>query len=123
MDRSEALHGVSGYGRGISFNGTISAATIFPQVILSASTFDSQLWYNIGQAIGKEARAIYNEGQAKGMTFWAPNINIFRDPRWGRGQETPGEDPLVAGKYAVAFVRGIQGDAAYGAAAVNTNNN
>lgn len=53
---------------------------------------------------------MYNEGQAKGMTFWAPNINIFRDPRWGRGQETPGEDPLLAGKYAVAYVRGIQGD-------------
>lgn len=53
---------------------------------------------------------MYNEGQAKGMTFWAPNINVFRDPRWGRGQETPGEDPLVTGKYAVSYVRGIQGD-------------
>ncbi|KAI3465096.1 hypothetical protein Pfo_021759 [Paulownia fortunei] len=107
---SEALHGVSGYGRGISFSGRIGGATSFPQVILSASTFDSHLWYRIGQAIGKEARAVYNEGQAKGMTFWAPNINIFRDPRWGRGQETPGEDPLVAGRYSVAYVRGIQGD-------------
>ncbi|KAL8523483.1 hypothetical protein ACS0TY_013443 [Phlomoides rotata] len=107
---SEALHGVSYYGRGISFKGVIAGATSFPQVLLSASTFDSNLWYRIGQAIGKEARAIYNVGQAKGMTFWAPNINIFRDPRWGRGQETPGEDPLVAGKYAVAYVRGIQGD-------------
>ncbi|KAL8514096.1 hypothetical protein ACS0TY_013278 [Phlomoides rotata] len=107
---SEALHGVSYYGRGISFKGVIAGATSFPQVLLSASTFDSNLWYRIGQAIGKEARAIYNVGQAKGMTFWTPNINIFRDPRWGRGQETPGEDPLVAGKYAVAYVRGIQGD-------------
>ncbi|KAK4428504.1 putative beta-D-xylosidase 7 [Sesamum alatum] len=107
---SEALHGVSGYGRGITFGGRIAGATSFPQVILSASTFDSHLWYRIGQAIGKEARGVYNEGQAKGMTFWAPNINIFRDPRWGRGQETPGEDPLVSGKYAVAYVRGIQGD-------------
>lgn len=62
------------------------------------------------KVIGSEARAVYNEGQASGMTFWAPNINIFRDPRWGRGQETPGEDPLVAGKYAVSYVRGIQGD-------------
>ncbi|KAL0361672.1 UNVERIFIED_CONTAM: putative beta-D-xylosidase 7 [Sesamum radiatum] len=106
---SEALHGVSGYGRGISFGGRIAGATSFPQVILSASTFDSHLWYRIGQAIGKEARGVYNEGQAKGMTFWAPNINIYRDPRWGRGQETPGEDPLVAGRYAVAYVRGIQG--------------
>lgn len=60
--------------------------------------------------IGTEARAVYNGGQAGGMTFWAPNINIFRDPRWGRGQETPGEDPLVTGKYAVAYVRGVQGD-------------
>lgn len=62
------------------------------------------------QATGIEARAMYNAGQASGLTFWAPNINIFRDPRWGRGQETPGEDPLVAGKYAVAYVRGLQGD-------------
>lgn len=60
--------------------------------------------------IGKEARGVYNAGQAKGMTFWAPNINIFRDPRWGRGQETPGEDPTVTGAYAVAYVRGLQGD-------------
>lgn len=60
--------------------------------------------------IGTEARAVYNGGQAKGMTFWAPNINIFRDPRWGRGQETPGEDPMVTGEYAVAYVRGLQGD-------------
>ncbi|GFP79969.1 probable beta-d-xylosidase 7 [Phtheirospermum japonicum] len=107
---SEALHGVSGYGRGISFSGTITKVTSFPQVILSASTFDCQLWYHIGQAIGKETRAVYNVGQAKGMTFWAPNINIYRDPRWGRGPETPGEDPVMAGKYAVAFVRGIQGN-------------
>lgn len=60
--------------------------------------------------IGTEARAVYNAGQATGMTFWAPNINIFRDPRWGRGQETPGEDPLMTGKYAVSYVRGVQGD-------------
>lgn len=66
------------------------------------------------QAIGTEARAVYNAGQAKGMTFWAPNINIFRDPRWGRGQETPGEDPLMTAKYSVAYVRGIQGDAIEG---------
>lgn len=66
------------------------------------------------QVIGTEARALYNSGQATGMTFWAPNINIFRDPRWGRGQETPGEDPLVTGKYAVSYVRGVQGDAFHG---------
>ncbi|XP_018849659.1 probable beta-D-xylosidase 7 [Juglans regia] len=107
---SEALHGVANAGLGITFNGTIPAATSFPQVILTAASFDAHLWYRIGQAIGTEARAVYNAGQAKGMTFWAPNINIFRDPRWGRGQETPGEDPLVTGKYAVAYVRGVQGD-------------
>ena len=62
------------------------------------------------KAIGIETRAMYNAGQAMGMTFWAPNINIFRDPRWGRGQETPGEDPVVTGKYSVSYVRGLQGD-------------
>ncbi|RAL40379.1 hypothetical protein DM860_006449 [Cuscuta australis] len=107
---SEALHGVANTGRGISFNGKIAAATSFPQVILSAASFDEQLWYRIARVIGREARGVYNAGQAKGLTFWAPNINIFRDPRWGRGQETPGEDPTVAGKYAVAYVRGLQGD-------------
>ncbi|XP_026446958.1 probable beta-D-xylosidase 7 [Papaver somniferum] len=108
---SESLHGVSSSGRGIKFNGeTISSATSFPQVILTASSFDTHLWYRIGQAIGIEARAVYNAGQATGMTFWAPNINIFRDPRWGRGQETPGEDPMVTSKYSVSYVRGIQGD-------------
>lgn len=65
---------------------------------------------------GTEARAIYNEGQAIGLTFWSPNINIFRDPRWGRGQETPGEDPLVTSKYGLSFVRGIQGDTFEGGA-------
>ncbi|XP_059631405.1 probable beta-D-xylosidase 7 [Cornus florida] len=107
---SEALHGVSDHGFGILLNGTIRSATSFPQIILTAASFDTHLWYRIGQVIGLEARAVYNEGQAIGMTFWAPNINVFRDPRWGRGQETPGEDPLVSGKYAVSFVRGVQGD-------------
>ncbi|KAI3978507.1 hypothetical protein MKX01_015682 [Papaver californicum] len=107
---SESLHGVSGQGPGIHFQGPIYSATSFPQVILTASSFDAHLWYRIGQAIGIEARAVYNAGQATGMTFWAPNINIFRDPRWGRGQETPGEDPMVTSKYSVSYVRGIQGD-------------
>ncbi|GAB4861196.1 Probable beta-D-xylosidase 7 [Ancistrocladus abbreviatus] len=115
---SEALHGVADAGPGISFNGKIRAATSFPQVILTAASFDAHLWYRVGQVIGKEARAVYNGGQAIGMTFWAPNINIFRDPRWGRGQETPGEDPLVTGKYAVSFVRGVQGDSFEGGAEV-----
>ncbi|OVA14621.1 Glycoside hydrolase [Macleaya cordata] len=109
---SESLHGVSWVGPGIRYynGGTIGTATSFPQVILTASSFDTHLWYRIGQAIGIEARAVYNVGQALGITFWAPNINIFRDPRWGRGQETPGEDPMVTSKYSVSYVRGIQGD-------------
>ncbi|KDP20227.1 hypothetical protein JCGZ_09859 [Jatropha curcas] len=111
---SEALHGVANVGRGIHFQGSIQSATSFPQVILTAASFDAYQWYRIGQVIGREARAVYNAGQATGMTFWAPNINIFRDPRWGRGQETPGEDPLVTGKYAVSYVRGIQGDSFQG---------
>ncbi|CAL0317877.1 unnamed protein product [Lupinus luteus] len=111
---SEALHGVANAGPGIRFNGTIKSATSFPQVILTAASFDPNLWYQISKAIGTEARAVYNAGQAEGMTFWAPNINIFRDPRWGRGQETPGEDPLVTAKYAVAYVRGLQGDSLQG---------
>ncbi|MCE5167227.1 putative beta-D-xylosidase 7, partial [Datura stramonium] len=82
---SEGLHGVSRHGKGTLFNGTVKAATMFPQIILAASTFDENLWYRIAQAIGREARAVYNAGQLKGMTLWAPNINIFRDPRWGRG--------------------------------------
>ncbi|GER53808.1 beta-xylosidase 1 [Striga asiatica] len=114
---SEALHGVAmarGVENGVSFNWTIRAATSFPQVILTAATFDADLWYRIGKVIGTEARAIYNTGEAIGMTFWTPNINIFRDPRWGRGQETPGEDPILTSKYAVSFVRGIQGDSIQG---------
>ncbi|XP_020579311.1 probable beta-D-xylosidase 7 [Phalaenopsis equestris] len=106
---SEALHGISDAGRGIHYNGSISSGTSFPQVILTAASFNPLLWYRIGEAIGTEARALYNAGQAEGLTFWAPNINIFRDPRWGRGQETPGEDPLMASKYAVSYVRGVQG--------------
>ncbi|KAK8930507.1 putative beta-D-xylosidase 7 [Platanthera zijinensis] len=112
---SEALHGVSDAGRGIHYNGgPISTGTSFPQVILTAASFNPFLWYRIGEAIGTEARALYNAGQAEGLTFWAPNINIFRDPRWGRGQETPGEDPLTTSKYSVSYVRGVQGDSYQG---------
>ncbi|KAJ6398830.1 hypothetical protein OIU77_019572 [Salix suchowensis] len=111
---SEGLHGIGFLTRvqqGIRFfNRTIQHATSFPQVILTAASFDPHIWYRIGQATGKEARALYNAGQVTGLGFWAPNVNIFRDPRWGRGQETPGEDPLVVGKYGSSFVRGVQGD-------------
>lgn len=61
------------------------------------------------QVVSDEARAMYNGGKA-GLTFWSPNVNIFRDPRWGRGQETPGEDPLLAAHYAARYVRGLQGN-------------
>ncbi|WCJ32040.1 beta-xylosidase 1 [Euphorbia peplus] len=106
---SESLHGIATNGPGVSFSdGPISSATAFPQVILTAASFNRSLWFLIGSAIAVEARAMYNLGQA-GLTFWAPNVNIFRDPRWGRGQETPGEDPMVSSAYAVEFVKGFQG--------------
>ncbi|PIM99534.1 Xylan 1,4-beta-xylosidase [Handroanthus impetiginosus] len=105
---SEALHGVSNVGRGTKFGGDFPGATSFPQVITTAASFNASLWEEIGKVVSDEARAMYNGGVA-GLTFWSPNVNIFRDPRWGRGQETPGEDPVVAGKYAASYVRGLQG--------------
>ncbi|WVZ53409.1 hypothetical protein U9M48_004355 [Paspalum notatum var. saurae] len=114
---SEGLHGLAFWGHGMRFDGAVRGVTSFPQVLLTAASFDEGLWFRIGQAIGREARALYNVGQAEGLTIWSPNVNIFRDPRWGRGQETPGEDPTTASKYAVAFVRGIQGSSSPAAAA------
>ncbi|KAH7281986.1 hypothetical protein KP509_35G006700 [Ceratopteris richardii] len=105
---SEALHGLSDDGPGVRFGGEIPGVTVFPQVILSAASFNRSLWNLIAQAVSTEARAMYNLGQA-GLTYWSPNINIFRDPRWGRGQETPGEDPFLSSEYAVAYVSGLQG--------------
>ncbi|KAH0977831.1 hypothetical protein GBA52_027550 [Prunus armeniaca] len=104
---SEALHGVSDVGPGTKFNGTVPGATSFPAVILSAASFNSSLWLKMGQVVSTEARAMYNVGLA-GLTYWSPNVNVFRDPRWGRGQETPGEDPLVVSNYGVNYVRGLQ---------------
>lgn len=104
---SEALHGVSNVGPGTRFNATVPGATSFPAVILSAASFNATLWYQMGKTVSTEARAMYNVGLA-GLTYWSPNVNVFRDPRWGRGQETPGEDPLVVSKYAVNYVRGLQ---------------
>lgn len=104
---SEALHGVSDAGKGVVFNATVPGATSFPAVILSAASFNTSLWYKMGQVVSTEARAMYNVGLA-GLTFWSPTINVLRDPRWGRAQETPGEDPLVVSKYAVNYVRGLQ---------------
>uniref|UniRef100_A0A7N0UPU0 Uncharacterized protein n=1 Tax=Kalanchoe fedtschenkoi TaxID=63787 RepID=A0A7N0UPU0_KALFE len=106
---SESLHGIATNGPGISFDGPVRAATSFPQVILSAAAFNRSLWFETAAAIAVEGRAMYNSGQA-GLTFWAPNVNIFRDPRWGRGQETPGEDPMLASAFAIEYVRGFQGE-------------
>ncbi|MGC8803853.1 MAG: glycoside hydrolase family 3 protein [Bacteroidales bacterium] len=104
---NECLHGVARNGR----------ATVFPQAIGLAATFDDSLLYRISSAIADEARAkfnaavaIGNRGQYSGLTFWTPNVNIFRDPRWGRGQETYGEDPYLTSRMAVAFVKGLQGN-------------
>ncbi|TKY61728.1 beta-D-xylosidase 2 [Spatholobus suberectus] len=105
---SEALHGVSNVGPGTKFNAQFPGATSFPQVITTAASFNASLWEAIGQVVSDEARAMYNGGTA-GLTYWSPNVNIFRDPRWGRGQETPGEDPVLAGRYAASYVRGLQG--------------
>ncbi len=106
---SECLHGI---GR----NGT---ATVFPQAIGMAASFDTALLHRVADAIATEARAKNREyteahnGDStnySGLSFWSPNINIFRDPRWGRGQETYGEDPFLTARMAVAFIQGLQGD-------------
>lgn len=104
---NEACHGVARNGR----------ATIFPQVIGLAATWDRGLVHRIACAISDEARAKHHaaaaagrHGQYQGLTFWTPNVNIFRDPRWGRGQETFGEDPFLTGELGAAMVRGLQGD-------------
>lgn len=107
---NEALHGVARAG----------IATVFPQAIAMAASFDEELLEEVAGAISDEARAKYNDfktfgdtGYYTGLTFWSPNINIFRDPRWGRGHETYGEDPCLTGHMGSAFVRGLQGDPAY----------
>jgi beta-glucosidase len=104
---NEGLHGVARAG----------VATVFPQAIGLAATWDAELMHSVADVISTEARAKHNEfvrrgerGRYKGLTFWSPNINIFRDPRWGRGQETYGEDPYLTSRLGVAFVRGMQGD-------------
>jgi beta-glucosidase len=104
---NECLHGVARAG----------LATVFPQAIALAATFDESFIHKVAQAISDEGRAKYNEavkrgnrGQYWGLTFWTPNINIFRDPRWGRGQETYGEDPYLTGRIGLAFMKGLQGD-------------
>jgi beta-glucosidase len=104
---NECLHGVARAG----------IATVFPQAIGLGATWDQNLIFRVSTAISDEARAkhhefVRNESRKiyQGLTFWSPNVNIFRDPRWGRGQETYGEDPFLTGKIAVQFVKGLQGD-------------
>lgn len=107
---NEGLHGVARAG----------TATMFPQAIGLAATFDRELLRKVGAVTAKEARAKYNAAQKqgdrdiyKGLTLWAPNVNIFRDPRWGRGHETYGEDPFLTARLGVEFVKGVQGDGKY----------
>jgi beta-glucosidase len=104
---NESLHGVARAGY----------ATVFPQAIGMAATWDTNMLNSMGNVISTEARAKYNQAQREGnhrifygLTFWSPNINIFRDPRWGRGQETYGEDPFLTGRMGIAFVGGVQGN-------------
>ncbi|KAJ8758836.1 hypothetical protein K2173_002615 [Erythroxylum novogranatense] len=104
---SEALHGVSNVGPGTFFDNLVPGATSFPSVILTAASFNETLWRTIGEVVSDEARAMYNLGRA-GLTYWSPNVNVVRDPRWGRVLETPGEDPYVVGRYAANYVRGLQ---------------
>lgn len=103
---NEALHGVARAG----------TATVFPQAIGMAATFDEDLLEKVADAVSTEARAKFNMQQKgrdsdiyKGLTFWAPNVNIFRDPRWGRGHETFGEDPYLTSRLGVRYVQGLQG--------------
>lgn len=105
---SEGLHGIARNGY----------ATVFPQAIGLAATWNTELLQQIGTAVSTEARAKFNlaggpgrdHARYAGLTIWSPNINIFRDPRWGRGQETYGEDPYLTGQLAVGFIHGLQGD-------------
>ena len=107
---NEALHGVARAG----------TATMFPQPVAMASMFDPEMIRKIGDVVATEARAKYNEASKhgdrdiyKGLTFWSPNINLFRDPRWGRGQETYSEDPYLTAQLGVAYIKGLQGDGKY----------
>ncbi|EOY17591.1 Glycosyl hydrolase family protein [Theobroma cacao] len=104
---SEALHGVAHVGRGTFFTELVPGATSFPTVIHTTASFNKSLWNAIGKVVSTEARAMYNLGQG-GLTYWSPNINPVRDPRWGRITETSGEDPFVVGVYGVNYVRGLQ---------------
>lgn len=107
---NECLHGVARSG----------CATVFPQAIAMAASFNTDLMHRVATAISDEARAKYNQYKTfgnteiyQGLTYWSPNINIFRDPRWGRGHETYGEDPYLTGTMGTAFIKGLQGEGKY----------
>jgi beta-glucosidase-like glycosyl hydrolase len=102
---NEALHGLSG-SLGIHFGGDLPAATSFPIIINLGTTFNTTLFHRIGSVISTEVRVFNNEGRA-GLNFFTPNINIVRDPRWSRGEETVGEDPFLGSQYAYALVTGL----------------
>lgn len=104
---NEALHGLA-FSPGVVFGGEFAAATSFPMPINLGATFNLNLVYRVASVISTEARAFSNNGHA-GLTYFTPNINIFRDPRWGRGQETPGEDPFLTSQYVYALIEGLQG--------------
>ncbi|KAF1995577.1 glycoside hydrolase family 3 protein [Amniculicola lignicola CBS 123094] len=104
----EALHGVAG-APGISFSGEFKTATSFPMPLLMSAAFDDNLIYKVATVIGVEARAFGNAGMAP-FDFWTPNINPFKDPRWGRGSETPGEDAIRLKGYVKSLISGLEGD-------------
>ncbi len=107
---SEALHGVA-YAPGTQFRkgaGTFNSSTSFPMPVLMAAAFNDELIEKIGDIIGIESRAFGNHGWS-GLDYWTPNVNPFKDPRWGRGSETPGEDILLVKRYAAAMIRGLEG--------------
>ncbi|MDL2221221.1 glycosyl hydrolase, partial [Parabacteroides sp. OttesenSCG-928-N08] len=109
---NEALHGVAR---------TQERVTVYPQAIGMAATFDKEALRKMADYTSTEGRALFNEDlregktgeRYRGLTYWTPNINIFRDPRWGRGQETYGEDPYLTGQMGSAFVKGLEGDHPY----------
>ena len=108
------------WGEGIHGVARAGTATVFPQSIALAATFDEELLKNVASSTATEGRAKYNEYTKqndrdiyKGLTFWSPNVNIFRDPRWGRGHETYGEDPYLTSRLGVSYVKGLQGDGEY----------
>ena len=110
MHAGEALHGAATGCLSTPAPGSTGCPTSFPAAIALGAAFDAALWQDVGVAIGTEARGLYNEGEGAAWVF-SPNLNAMRDPRWGRAQEVPGEDPLLVSSYGYSYVRGLQGGA------------